>query len=78
MNKIKIAHEILKIAAVMLADKDGRYTKPDGTFKKMTPVEGEGKKSKFNGCVRAMMAKGYPQENAERICANIARQKGAA
>lgn len=56
---------------------DARYQNPDGTFKKMHPVDDpSGKESKFNGCVRYQMAQGKSKESAEKICAYIARMKG--
>ena len=77
MDNKKVASELVKLAKELMA-LDEKYQKPDGTFKKMTPVEGDGKKSKFNGCVRSMMAQGHSQESAEKICASIARAKGKA
>ncbi len=57
-----------------------RYVTSKGTFKKMTnPMKPRiGKKSKFHGCTRSMMARGYNLDASQRICGKIkyAKKRG--
>lgn len=52
----------------------GYYTTSKGQFKKMTdPDRKSKKKTRFQGCERAMRSKGYSGISSTKICASIAR-----
>ncbi|RLF66129.1 MAG: hypothetical protein DRN30_02735 [Thermoplasmata archaeon] len=63
VNIVAKSNEILKV--------DSRYLTEDGRFKEMTCPDDPSKKSRFCGCVRAMMNEGYSLESAKRICGYI-------
>jgi len=52
---------------------DKRYLEESGRFKEMTCPDDPSKKSRFCGCVRAMMNDGYSLDSAKRICGYIKR-----
>jgi len=61
-----------------LLEADKRYQTPSGQFKKMEPVDGEGKESRFNGCVKYMMSNeggDHSEDSAKNICGSIAKKK---
>jgi len=71
-RKGKIVHSHVR----SVKRKPTRYTTRVGTFKRMTDPAGSSKKtSKFHGCERSMISKGYSSEAAKKICGSIARKK---
>ena len=54
---------------------DDRYLTEEGRFKEMTCPDNPKSKSRFCGCVRAMINEGYDLESAKRICAAIKMRK---
>jgi len=81
MDRVKVARALLAIAKDLLVARelkgafDKRYMKSPEEFKSQN-APGVGKPSKFGGCVNYFMKeKGFPQENAHRMCGYIKKRK---